>query len=356
MKELDDKGQIFIFFTLAFVLLGLFIGLAVDGGRAYFLKAQLARQVDPAALAAAAKIGVSSSAAQEAACDTAKMNGLDCSNLTVTPETVTDPEGKPVDGVRVTASAPMPTTFMRLGLLIGCGTVCESINIAATAVAAPGGTFDLVMDLDDTTSMYGAKLSAAKSGAHTLVDALLPGGGSSSALVSLVPFRGCYNGAGTNNCKDADEYSAGDIVSLTSDGTKLHNAINALDAAGKSGTNVCEGLKRTRQELFESGVARLTGAKFIVILTDADNSYNESKAGLYVSAACKPSASAKAPSDQNRDLGSKTYSLASDIKSGATGDGQNGAPVTIFVIVYGVGASGPFPTACDPSMISDSKH
>jgi len=351
MKKIDDKGQILIFFTLAFVLLGLFIGLAIDGGRAYFLKAQLARQVDPAALAAAAKIAVSITAAQEAACDAAKMNGLNCANLTVTPETVTDPEGNPVDGVRVTASAPMATTFMRLGLLIGCGTVCESINVAATAVAAPGGTFDLAMDLDDTNSMHGAKLAAAKSGAHTLVDAVVPTTGNSPAFVGLVPFRGCYNGSGANNCEDSDQ-----IVPLTGDNNKLHNGINALDAAGGSGTNVCEGLKKTREKLFEPGVSHSKAGKFIVILTDADNNYNETKAEPFVSASCKPSESAKTPPDQNRDLGSKTYSLASDIKSGATGDGQNGENVTIFVIVYGAGASGPFPTTCDPSMISDSKQ
>jgi hypothetical protein len=356
MKKIDNKGQILLFFTLAFVLLGLFIGLAIDGGRAYFLKAQLARKVDPAALAAAAKIAVSFNAAQDAACDAARMNGLDCSNVTVAAETVTDPEGKPVEGVRVSATEPMPTTFMRLGLLIGCGTVCEAINVAATAVAAPGGTFDLAMDFDDTGSMLGAKLSAAKSGAHTLVDAVLQSAGSAPASVSLVPFRGCYNDSGANSCEDSDEYGAGDIVSLSKDSTKLHNAINALDAGGGSGTNVCEGLKKTRQNLFESGVAHPKGGKFIVILTDADNDYNEEKAGPYVTAACKPSASAKTHPEKNRDLGAKTYALASDIKSGSTGDGQNGQTVTIFVILYGSGAEGNFPTACDPSMISDNKQ
>jgi hypothetical protein len=352
MKKLDDKGQIFIFFTLAFVLLGLFIGLAVDGGRAYFLKAQLARQVDPAALAAAAKIRVSFSAAREAACDTAKMNGLDCSNLTVTQETVTDPEGKPVDGVRVTASAPMPTTFMRLGLLIGCGTVCESINVGATAVAAPGGTFDLVMNLDDTASMKeGGKLSAAKSGARTLVDAVVPSTGNSAALVGLVPFRGCYNSSGANSCEDSDK-----ILPLTSDNNKLHNAINALDGAGGSGTNVCEGLKKTREELFQSRASNPTERRFIVLLTDADNNYNAPKAGSLVSAACQPSESVKTPASQNRDLGSKTHTLAGAIKSGAAGDGQNGELVTLFVILYGPAAKETFPTTCNPATISDNKQ
>ncbi|MGH7773905.1 MAG: Tad domain-containing protein, partial [Candidatus Binatia bacterium] len=34
------KGQVLIFVTLAFVVLGLLIGLAVDGGRAYLVRSR----------------------------------------------------------------------------------------------------------------------------------------------------------------------------------------------------------------------------------------------------------------------------------------------------------------------------
>ena len=53
MRKLNQKGSILIFVTLAFALLGTFIGFAVDFGRAYLQKARISRLVDGAALAAA---------------------------------------------------------------------------------------------------------------------------------------------------------------------------------------------------------------------------------------------------------------------------------------------------------------
>ena len=53
MRKLNQKGSILIFLTLAFALLGTFIGFAVDFGRAYLQKARISRLVDAAALAAA---------------------------------------------------------------------------------------------------------------------------------------------------------------------------------------------------------------------------------------------------------------------------------------------------------------
>ena len=50
MRKLNQKGSVLIFFTLAFALLGTFIGLAVDFGRAYLEKARISRLVDGAAL------------------------------------------------------------------------------------------------------------------------------------------------------------------------------------------------------------------------------------------------------------------------------------------------------------------
>ena len=52
-KLLNESGQVLIFVTLAFVILGMFIGLAVDGGRAYLMRERLRSIVDAAALAGA---------------------------------------------------------------------------------------------------------------------------------------------------------------------------------------------------------------------------------------------------------------------------------------------------------------
>jgi hypothetical protein len=355
MKKMNERGQVLIYFTLSFVLLGLFIGLAIDGGRAYFLKAQLARKVDPAALAAASRINSGGiGAATSAACNAALMNGMNCADLTITQTTVTDPSGNPVDGVRVLASAIMPTTFMRLGNLIGCGAVCNAITVTASAVAAPGGFFDLVMDLDDTSSMQGSRLTNAKIGANALVDAVFPSGGVSTALVSMVPFRGCYNTAGSNDCEDSDEFpnNGGDIVSLSNNTTTLHNAIGALTGDGGSGTNVCSGLKKARQELFEAGLARPNAARYIVVLTDAENNWNSS-AQPYLSADCIPTGSG----NLNYNLGVKTNTMATNIKTGIAGDGQQGGQtVTIFVIMYGPNATGSVPVNCVPSLLTNTTN
>jgi len=365
MKRVNEKGQILIFITLAFVVLGLFVGLAVDGGIAYLLKADLAKKVDPAALAAAAKIADGYSAAYDAACNSARMNGLvdsTCSGLTVTQVTASTPGGGTADGVEVSATATMLTSFMRLGKLIGCGSPCDAVTVTASAVAA-SGAYDLVINLDDTGSMAsGGKLTGAKNGANALVDAVVPAGVASPAKVSMAPFRGCYNAAGSSGCKDTDEwgFSGGSVVSLpastTNNNTTLHNAVNVLDADGGSGTNLCDGLTRARQELFESPgtQSRANATKFIVLLTDADNEYRTSAVLPFVAPGCAITEDTVA---ENKSISLRTYDLATNIKTGQN-VGTSGQPVnktvTIFVILYGSG-TGSAP-ACNPGYITSASN
>ena len=78
MRKLNQKGSVLIFLTLAFALLGTFIGFAVDFGRAYLQKARVSRLVDGAALAAAKVLKGQASyedVATRAACDSMEMNG-----------------------------------------------------------------------------------------------------------------------------------------------------------------------------------------------------------------------------------------------------------------------------------------
>ena len=355
MRTINAKGQVLIYFTLSFVLLGLFIGLAMDGGRAYFLKAQLAKKVDPAALAAASRMPTGGiTAATSAACNAALMNGMNCADLVVTPATVTDPSGNAVDGVRVSASAVMPTTFMRLGNLIGCGAVCNAITVTASAVAAPGGNFDLTMPLDDTASMCdprsspcpgvaGTRLDGARKGAAALANAVLAGGSSIVAQLGMVPFRGCYNNTGANNCIDSGDFpGSGSIVPLTNDKNRIDSGIAALTGNGGSGTNVCEGLSMARVRLFESpgSVSNANASKFIILLTDADFHYT-SLASFTSPRNCNPGGTPNNTDTQDRTLAVTTYNLATEIKTGANvgSSGQpSGKPVTIFVILYGPGA------------------
>ncbi len=347
MKRLNEKGQAVIFLTLAFALLLFFVGLASDGGRAYLLRAELLRTVDSAALAAAAEIDTGGlAAAQNAACDAARMNGVNnCANLVVTQVTTNDASGKPKKGVKVSGTASTPTIFIAAGKLFGCGSSCNLINVGAEAVAAAGGMVDLVMTLDDTKSMFdGGWLGPMKTGANALVDAILPVSGSSTGLASMVPFRGCYNTTGASNCKKSQDYPTGHIASLTNSTSQLHNAINALPGTGGSGTNVCEGLTQARNKLFQFGLARPNGQKFMVLLSDTDMNYSTPASF----ASCTPTSGGVAEEKVNL----LTYNVAQDIKNGtnvgATGQ-LDGQTVKVFVIFYG--SAGPAPANCTPPSV-----
>ena len=53
MKRKNEKGQALVFILLLFAVLLFLVGLASDGGRAYLLRASMARVVDAATIAAA---------------------------------------------------------------------------------------------------------------------------------------------------------------------------------------------------------------------------------------------------------------------------------------------------------------
>jgi hypothetical protein len=220
--------------------------------------------------------------------------------------------------------------------------------VAASAVAASGGLLDLVMNLDDTGSMAGDRITNAKSGATALVDAVVPAGSTSgTAKVAMAPFRGCYNNNGSNGCKDSGEYPSFGSIASFPDGTTNNNAtiksaINALAGAGGSGTNLCEGLSMARQKLFQSPgtKSRDNAKKFIVLLTDADFNYTD-VASFSSPTNCNASGTPSSSNTQNRTLAVRTNNLATNLKTGVTGGGQPaGVTVTLFVILYGPGSQG----------------
>ena len=349
MKQKNEKGQALVFILLMFAILLFMVGLASDGGRAYLVRASMARVVDAAAIAAAAKVNSGGlTAAQTAACDSARMNGVtNCAILDVTQVTTNDAAGNPKSAVKVTANVATPTIFVAAGKLMGC-TTCSVINVSVSAVAAGGGTLDIAVNLDDTASMKtGAPtwISQAKIGANALIDAVLPVSGSPTAMVSMVPFRGCYNVTGANDCKNRLDYPSGHIAPLTNTSSLIHNAVNALDGKGGSGTNNCEGLYESRIRLFQSGLARATAQKFLVLLSDTNSSYNPGNAGPYNVGPCKPSSGGTAEHKVNL----LTYNIAQDIKNGTNvgTTGQiAGQTVKVFLIFYG--DAGPAPVNCTP--------
>ena len=137
MRKLNQKGSVLIFLTLAFALLGTFIGFAVDFGRAYLEKARMSRLVDAAALAAAKTLKGQAGFEDEAtraACDSMEMNGAPVvMNGTLRvyrqiparpfPVTFFDARGSAEvprsDMCALSGHEPMPTTFLRfLGWMV----------------------------------------------------------------------------------------------------------------------------------------------------------------------------------------------------------------------------------------------
>ena len=170
MRKLNQKGSFMIWFTLAFALLGTFVGFALDFGRAYLEKARIARLVDGAAIVAAkivqGQVG-NQDAATRAACDSMTMNGAPVvmSGSTTCTATVGAPftaavsyiqkavaGGPPMVHVQVTGTEPVPTTFLRfLGWMVPGD--YSTINVAAVAQAAPERPIDLVLVLDRSGSI-----------------------------------------------------------------------------------------------------------------------------------------------------------------------------------------------------------
>lgn len=170
MRKLNQKGSILIFLTLAFALLGTFIGFAVDFGRAYLEKARISRLVDGAALAAAKVLkgqAAYEDVATRAACDSMEMNGAKVdmtgantcevtagANLTVSltfPDLVVQ-GGPPIKSVLVTGIEPMPTTFLKFLGWMAPGDF-STINVSAQAQAGPERPVDLMLVLDRSGSM-----------------------------------------------------------------------------------------------------------------------------------------------------------------------------------------------------------
>jgi len=369
----SEKGQILIFVALASIVLGLLGGLAVDGGRAYLIQARLSKIADAAAIAGARALPGAASFADavanaiEAACDSAKVNGIDsgacvsapdlaacvaaalakkvCVN--VSEDNVTNPDETPQTGVIVNAVDPMATSFMRLGTLIGCGAVCSNINVSATGAAAPDSLVDVVLVLDTTLSMTfdcdggeadggigvsdpngDCPIAQLRKGAKALVDCLTGTDcsvTSSNAKIGLVPFRACYNSDGSGDCID-DTAPNSKIVNLTNNNGTLTSGINALTAAGF--TNVCTGISKGRAILFGAG-SRAIARKAMVILTDGSNHFGGQN----------PGAPCPLPSGSNADinnLDTLMNNLATDIKRGLNvTSGQNlGQTVEIYVLRY----------------------
>jgi Flp pilus assembly protein TadG len=159
-RRLRQSGMAIIFYaTMLFFVIGC-VGLAVDVGTIYMIKARLSSAVDGAALAAGRSVNLANDVATATTNATNTANAFFAANFptgyfnslnapTVTPTFTqeTDANGNPsgVLDIQVTASATAPTYFMNVFNV-------HSINVAATGTASRRGLV-LMLVLDQSSSM-----------------------------------------------------------------------------------------------------------------------------------------------------------------------------------------------------------
>ena len=329
MRKLNQKGSLIVMLTLAFALLGTFIGFALDFGRAYLEKARVARLIDAAALAAAKVLEGQSSfeaTATRAACDSLQMNGAPM--VMSSPTTCTATAGSPpmtaavsyfdapVPGgpalrhVRIVGTEPVPTTFLRfLGWMVPGD--YSTISINAQAEAGPERPVDLMLVLDRSNSMMTVdgtgttKISALK----TAVNAFL---GLSNTFsvddrigMTSFAYRGCGNAIGKDAAIAACVPDAALDFATSGYISTLQAKVNALDASGPGGTNTMEGLRTARVPLAAAFAdpARATTRKAVLLVTDGQPTYMRLNTRLTVKIIPKMEAHLPAPGNTGGPAG-----------------------------------------------------
>jgi Flp pilus assembly protein TadG len=300
MRKLNQKGSLLVMLTLAFALLGTFIGFALDFGRAYLEKARVSRLIDAAALAAAKVLeGQSSfeSDATRAACDSLQMNGVPmvmssattCSPTAGAPPMTAAvsffdapvPGGPPLRHIRITGTEPVPTTFLRFLSWMVPGDY-SSLNVVSQAEAGPERPVDLMLVLDRSGSMESTDGTGTKKIAalKTAVTAFLGLSNTFSVddRIGMVSFayRGCGNASGLDSTAAACVPDAALDFATSGYISTLQSKVNALsDNGGVGGTNTMEALRTARSPLAAAYAdpSRATTRKAVLLVTDGQPTY-----------------------------------------------------------------------------------
>jgi Mg-chelatase subunit ChlD len=197
-----DKGFALVYMAMFLTFLLLMTGLAVDGGRAYVVKAQLTKAVDGAALSAARHLnsGTPRSEAEKIFRANFPDGYLGVSSVT-NPTTeasffeLDTIEDTGVNVVTVRATAVVPTTFMRLA------------NFTEMTVTSTGEARRRMVDLSlilDVSGSIGSKWAAVRDAAREFINAfdenadrmaLITYGNGANVIVPMQASRG-FNKAG----------------------------------------------------------------------------------------------------------------------------------------------------------------
>jgi len=356
-----EAGQILVMMGVAAIALIAILGLAIDIGRLYVAKAELSRAVDAAALAGVLELPDIYGAADQATAYLAE------NEPNADPEITPHPED---NSLTVNATKSIRLLFLPL---VGI----DSASVSAHAKAGFGVAYlDAALILDATGSMAGSPISNAKQAADQFKDTLLGQAPNGRTAVGVTPFRGCFRSAGQtqyapkplnySNCVNHDSQ----FTPLTSNLSTLENGIQAIDAQGGSGTNVCGGLL-AGLEILDGPGNHLddvrpgeTLRRYAILLSDGDNTYNNysyqaSPSSPHVK--CLPDSSpwnsdgylgtnCSSAYLREREIDRKTWQLAKEMEAQG---------IEIYVIGFGVcdhDASPVYTTAQCDSSIGNGDH
>jgi Flp pilus assembly protein TadG len=187
----DREGSIAAFATIALLPLVAGVGIGIDAGRAYLVRAKLSQALDAAALAGGRAMNDSSRNADIAMYFNANfpanylgatVSGPTAQGANITP----DQTGQTIT---VSGTATVPTTFMKV-----FNTDTMSVTASSTVTRANSG-LEVMLVMDNTGSMNDdGKMTAMKSAAQSLVDTLYGSNETVNNLyVGLVPFVAMVN-------------------------------------------------------------------------------------------------------------------------------------------------------------------
>ena len=267
------RGGFAMIYTLAAIPVFLAVGVSVDAARGYLMQTRLSNAIDAAALAAGSYTGTSNSELSELAWEYFRSNyGIDTDWASATVTTtgaddampfqaeITTPGGDVTFDLRlqnipdqpnviISARTDLPTTFMRLASI-------NEMEVAAGVEVMRGQQgMELVLVMDNTGSMNGARMTEMRLAARGLINALytdsfdtanrydnvLRADGSdtiSTLRVGLVPYTATVNigrGRGNRTWDESDgrwetrifndtsaTYGDDDVTSATDAGSHVH--------------------------------------------------------------------------------------------------------------------------------------
>ena len=182
----DTRGNAAILFGLAIIPIVLIVGVAVDYGRAITVRGAMSDAADAAALAIGSWTNLTNAELEKKAQQFYQANYASSLSSDIKSDFKVNFVG---DDIVVTATASVPTTFLRLANL-------NSLDIGTTnTITTRQRNIELALVLDTTGSMANSgKMSAMKAAAKAMVDDLFGKQSVSDTLdISVVPFAAAVN-------------------------------------------------------------------------------------------------------------------------------------------------------------------